>query len=365
MQTSISPGPQTASERLRQRAAELRERSALTADPPEAPAAILSPGQGTVAVRPAGTTAARSEPVTGARALEMTSLYLRYYVGWPTPAASDVAALWAAHTLARDSRGALLWHATPRLLLTSAENGSGKSSALDLLGYVCRSRFGRLPKVTGPAFAAVMGQFREVALLDEARLVCGANARSQEIQGMIFAGYSKGTHALVMRGTKATAADLFGPIAFAGRDDMLDQPGNTQLVDLIARSIRIGMVRPPRHYPEIGEAAQHQGNILGEALTRWAAVNAESLRSAVAALAAETVGTDVDMLDTGSLRRVQIWRPLLAVAEVAGGEWPERARAAQAELGGMTTMRGKALPAGNDLEALAAVWAAGGEGDEL
>jgi hypothetical protein len=310
--------------------------------------------------RPGGALVRRADPVSGDRVLTLTALYLRYWIGWPSDAAADAVALWVAHALARGDDDTLLWQATPRLLLTSAENGAGKSSALDMIGYLCGSTFGRMPKVTGPAFAAVMGQFREVALLDEARLVCGTSARSQELQGMILAGYTRGARALVMRGAKATAADLFGPVAFAGRDDMLGQDGNTALTDLLARSITVRMTRPPRHYPEAGEAARQQGRMLGAALTAWTTAERGALTDAARALADDTAGQEVSALDTGVLRREQIWRPLLACATVADGEWPERVRAAQAELTG-TTRAAEAEAVMSDLEALGAVWAAGSE----
>jgi hypothetical protein len=41
-------------------------------------------------------------------------------------------------------------------------------------------------------------------------------------------------------------------------------------------------------------------------------------------------------VEAGALRSAQIWRPLLAVADVLGGDWPERARAA-CEAGGDET----------------------------
>ena len=48
--------------------------------------------------------------------------------------------------------------------------------------------------------------------------------------------------------------------------------------------------------------------------------------------ACEAGELDAGEVDGGILRATQIWRPLLAVADVLGDDWPERARAACEEL---------------------------------
>ena len=57
-------------------------------------------------------------------------------------------------------------------------------------------------------------------------------------------------------------------------------------------------------------------------LIRWALDNEKALRSA-------------DPVMPGSLRgrAADNWRPLIAIADAAGGEWPERARLVAEELG--------------------------------
>jgi putative DNA primase/helicase len=57
--------------------------------------------------------------------------------------------------------------------------------------------------------------------------------------------------------------------------------------------------------------------------SRWVADNAESLRS-----------TDPVMPEALSGRTLDNWRPLIAIADLAGGEWPARARRIAQELGG-------------------------------
>jgi len=56
---------------------------------------------------------------------------------------------------------------------------------------------------------------------------------------------------------------------------------------------------------------------LARKLARWAADHADDIR-----------GADPDMPDGVYNRVADNWRPLLAIADAAGGEWPERARRA-------------------------------------
>lgn len=273
-------------------------------------------------------------PEHGALILDIAGEYLRRYSGWPSDAARDAATLWLAHAIARDDAGDLIWHATPRLILTSSERGSGKSTVLDLLAILAHSRFGRVSKVTAPAFARVMGQFQEPLFLDEAKLIFGTGQKSLDLQGMLLAGYSRRSSALSASGGGLNPPNTFGPVAFAGKDNLITGAGDA-LSDLLDRSIMIRMERPDRHYPEVAEQAEAEGSAVGEILTQWTQVARDDLRGAASDLSAEIAGTQLAPGDDGSgLRAAQIWRPLDAIARVAGKDWPERARKARAVLSG-------------------------------
>jgi len=292
-------------------------------------------------------------------------MYLRYYVGMPgearlgeakpvTLAAADAVALWAAHAVARGADGAegrkgtLVWNASPRLLLTSKVNGSGKSSVLDLLASLCHCEFGRQSRVSGPAFAALMGDHRETALLDEAKKIFGSGKAAQELQSHILNGYTRGGKSLVMRGGKLSPSVVWGPVAYAGKDELITDTRD-DLADLLARSVVIRMGRPDRYYPEISATARGEGMTLGAALAAWATQERATLLARADELAQETEGLAV--APDKAPRGAQLWRPLLAIADVAGmasrereghGEdcscpdcdWPQRAREACAMLSG-------------------------------
>jgi|HubBroStandDraft_6_1064221.scaffolds.fasta_scaffold00231_30 hypothetical protein len=294
----------------------------------------------------------------GEEALRYARRVLTRHVAWPSTAALDTTLLWCLHCAARDDEGELIWRTTPRLLFTSAERGSGKSTALDLVAILTGSRFGRLPKISGPAFAALVGKFHEVAVLDEARLIFGTGQRSQELQGMLLAGSTAGANMLVMRGGNATPTPVSGAVAYAGKDNLITGCGDS-VSDLLDRSIRITMQRPARHYPDIDEDAERAGKLAHQGFATWAAAFRDDLRAEAARLSREACEAaedeSADDVAAGVLRRTQIWRPLRAAAAVLGNGWPERIDAAAAELAPASSQR--PVTSGTSPEA-AAAWLA-------
>jgi hypothetical protein len=89
---------------------------------------------------------------------------------------------------------------------------------------------------------------------------------------------------------------------------------------ILTRSVIIRMRRRARNEkvePFRARLHEQEGNALRERLAAWA----EQARGWV-------MGAWPEMPDGVSDRPADVWEPLLAVADVAGGDWPERARAA-------------------------------------
>ena len=114
-----------------------------------------------------------------------------------------------------------------------------------------------------------------------------------------------------------------------GKDELLTKRGDV-LADLFARSVIIRMERPDRYMPEVDEDAESRADTLGRALAAITGALGPQLREAARDLAAENRGQVITDGDGG--RTAQIWRPLLAVARVAGGPRPQAAQDAMAEL---------------------------------
>jgi hypothetical protein len=249
----------------------------------------------------------------GAELLNDIRDYQRRYVAYPSEHALTAHVLWNAHTHLMEC-----WESTPRLFFGSPEPGSGKTRALEVSE----------PLVPRPVHAVNCTSaylFRKVdddaglptILYDEIDTVFGPKAKENEdIRGVINAGHRRGAVAgrCVVRGKIIETEELpaYCAIAMAGLDDLPDT--------IMSRSITVHMrprapsetVRPWRHRTDfpIGEK-------LGRRLADWA----ESVRAAAGTHMPELPAEVTD-------RRADVWEPLLTVADLAGGHWPETARVA-------------------------------------
>lgn len=284
------------------------------------------------AIQPAAVTSRRQAPNPAEllrKALEATGLYFMDYVAFPSRAALVAVILWTAHAAARDQQGDLIWWASPRLILTSAQNGSGKSTVLDLIAILTGSRVGRMVKVTAYGIAQVLGTHHDIALPDDAQLTFGSTGKAaSEIQAVLLGGYTRGGKWVTGK-SKGTIESVFGPAAIAGKDALIREQA-AALQDLLARSIIVRMERPGRYMPQVDEACHERGAAIGQSLAAVLGALQDELRHAVRSLAAQAEGQDITDGDGG--RAAQIWRQLEAIATVAGGPWPAALAEAAAEL---------------------------------
>lgn len=267
--------------------------------------------------------------------LDKAERVLTRHVAFPSRAALDIVLMWLAHVNARErddigTPGELIWRATPRLLVTSKKNGSGKSTLLDLVAPMSGSRFGRMPYITAPGYADMMDKFNEPVIIDDAKNVFGRGEGHARLQGYILSGYTPDV--VTFDGRKGgTPRNVFGPVAYAGNDDLITGSITSSLRDLLARSIIIRMKRPNRFYMEIDDAALYHARMCNQGFAEWSYIMAPELRQAARTLAQQAVDVgelDPADVDAGMLRKVQLHRPLIACADVIGGRWPEAMRTA-------------------------------------
>ena len=154
-------------------------------------------------------------------------------------------------------------------------------------------------------------------LFDEIDTVFGAKAKEhEELRALLNSGHRRGAVAgrCVVRGATVETEEIssYSAVALAGLGWLPDT--------ILSRSI---IVRMRRRAPEEKiEAFRRRVHApIGEALRRrlagWAAT---ILDEATEARPEMPVGVDD--------RDADIWEPLLAVADIAGGDWPKRAREA-------------------------------------
>jgi hypothetical protein len=158
-------------------------------------------------------------------------------------------------------------------------------------------------------------------LYDEIDTLFGPRAKDhEEIRGILNAGHRRGAMAgrCVVRGKIIETEELpaYCAVALAGLGNLPDT--------ILTRSIVVRMRRRAPHEavePYRRRVHAPTGNSLRDQLARWA----QAVRTRAGALRPE-------MPDGVTDRNADVWEPLLAVADLAGGDWPQRARCSAVSL---------------------------------
>ena len=226
-------------------------------------------------------------------------------------------ALWTLHTHAIDAADA-----TPYPDVNSPEPQSGKTLLLETLELIVARPVMIAAGTTAAALArSAAKEPTQTILLDESD---NTFKRDREfvatLTQIINAGYRRSGRALLCLppGWEPSYLPVFGPKAIAGIGKLPDT--------VASRAVPISLKRKRRD--EKTERFRRRG---AEAL-------AKPLRLAAAALADKHVdelrGAEPDLPDELSDRQQDVWEPLLAIADLAAGDWPERAREAAVTLAG-------------------------------
>jgi putative DNA primase/helicase len=224
--------------------------------------------------------------------------------------AAEAVCLWIAHSYVLEAA-----FFTPRLVLTSAVMRCGKSTALTLISNLVH-RPVMVASATSSSIFRVMHAETCTLLLDEAD---GWIHGDLAIRTVVNGGYSRATSIVMRTDTdtfQAAKFDAFGPMALAG----IGQPDPTILDRAIVIWLRRKTSRD-RVERFRGATIADELQPLREQLAAWGADAAHRLHGVEPAVP--------DRLDD---RACDLWDPLLAIADEAGGTWPGRARAAALHL---------------------------------
>lgn len=258
-----------------------------------------------------------ADPADGADILNAVEAFVKRFVAYPSDAARIAHVLWIAHTHLM-----AIWDSTPRIAFLSPEPASGKTRALEVTELLVP-----LPIEAINVTAAYL--FRKVdddagpptILFDEIDTVFGPKAREHEdVRGLLNAGHRKGAVAgrCVVRGKTVETVEFpaYCAVAVAGLGDLPDT--------ILTRSVPIRMRRRApneRVEPFRRRLALPEGTKLHDQLSAWANTVAPTLE-----------GVWPEMPKGVEDRDADVWEALLAVADAAGGDWPERARTAAVAL---------------------------------
>ncbi|WP_019887643.1 DUF3631 domain-containing protein [Streptomyces purpureus] len=262
-------------------------------------------------------TEALTSSIDGAALLDEVEAFHRRFNVFPSESAYVAVALWDAHAHLIDA-----FDGTARLAFLSPEPGSGKSRALEIVETLT-------PNAAITVNASANALFRLVEatdglptlLFDEIDTVFGPKAGDNEpVRGFLNSGYRRGGSSLrcVGDGSNQSAGwfSSYCAVAMAGLGSLPDT--------ILTRSVIIRMrKRAPNEKvsPYRRRTHEKEGHALRDRLAKWA----DTVRDAVAEAWPEMPEGVTD-------RPADVWEPLLAVADAAGGHWPERARAACLEL---------------------------------
>lgn len=250
------------------------------------------------------------EPVDGAILLDIISDRLRRYMVI-TKEQADTCALWTIFAHAHDA-----YQVSPLLAVQSPVMGCGKSRLQSILTPM-------LPRallacnLTSATLFRTVEKYKPTLLIDEADTFMHDN---EELRGIVNSGWLR---------SSAQTIRLVG-------DEHEPQTFSTWCPKVIAaigklpptiqdRSIVIELKRKG-HGETVKRFSMREANTLKPLCSqaaRWAADNIDPLREA----------TPEPPAHLGD-RQADSWTPLLTIADLAGGDWPDRARAAALILSG-------------------------------
>jgi hypothetical protein len=224
-------------------------------------------------------------------------------------------ALWIAHTHAFEAA-----ECTPYLSITSVEKQSGKTRLLEVLEFLVAYAW-FTARTSAAALKNKIEAEHPTVLLDESDTAFKSDKEyAESLRNILNSGYRK-------RGVYSTSVKVngnwvnkdfstFSPKAIAGIGNLPDTVQD--------RSILIHMKRaaPSEKVEAFKERdARPELEPIQAELAEWAVSHVDALEVA-----------RPDMPQELSDRAQDTWEPLMAIADLAGGVWPERAREAAIDL---------------------------------
>jgi len=242
------------------------------------------------------------EPVDGAELLSEISVAIRKHVVMADHC-RDTTALWTLHTYLIDR-----FLVTPRLGIRSPTKRCGKTTLLDVLGRLV-ARPLPTTNVTSAAIFRVVERDQPTLLIDEADTFLYEN---DELRGVLN-GNRKGSRVL------RTVGEDYEPRSFSTYSACAIAVIGALPDTLHDRSVVVDLKRRLPSEPIESFRLDRTGHldVLARKAARWTKDHARAIAA-----------HDPDMPPGIINREADNWRPLLAIADEAGGEWHERARAA-------------------------------------
>ena len=186
---------------------------------------------------------------------------------------------------------------------------------LDIIGGTCHEPLATVDATVAAIFRSLGGDHPPTLIIDEADAIFGskkAAENNEDLRKLLNAGHQRGRPAIRCVGPNQipTEFDVFAMAALAGIGDMPDTITDRAVNITMrrrARGEKVSQFRSRRDGPILDEPARPAG--------RLGAPRIEELTEAEPDMPVEDRAADT-------------WEPLIAIADAAGGHWPDTARAA-------------------------------------
>lgn len=222
------------------------------------------------------------------------------------PDHADVAlSLWCLNTFVFDRSRVL-----PILALTSAQKRCGKTTTLSIVAAIVRCP---LPasNISPAALFRAVEKWQPTLLIDEADSFV---ADDEALRGIVNSGHTKSAAFVIRTVGDDHEPRMFStwcPKLFAGIGDLPDTIADRSINVRLKRKLSTEKVLPTR-CDGVGDLVD-----IPRQCQRWAIDHGGQLK-----------GADPSLPDVGNDRAKDNWRPLVAIADLCGGNWPVLVREA-------------------------------------
>jgi putative DNA primase/helicase len=252
------------------------------------------------------------DPVDTRELLDAAKAQFTKYIIVHDKVAVPIIPLWTAFTWIHD-----IATFSPLLVFQGADTGMGKSAASEVVSRLTPRGY-MVAKPTGPSLFRLVDRLHPTIFVDDAdRLL----AEDKDLATIIRSSWKRGVPIPRVVKGEAYLFDAFGPRCLNGIDLLAHLDPGTR-----TRCITIQLL--PKLESESVTSLRYADDdetfvILRRKFFRWATDNMLALK-----------GATPRMPDGFFSRQEENYHLLFAIADLAGGEWPKKARAAAAKLAG-------------------------------